>query len=198
LSGSNIETESILPSAWGHSSADLVYLQNVHRKYGSRPLRAYPQYGTFERYIWHPHVVGIKTVKVLNYINYNKAHAKATIVEKLGWRDYGGKHYESVFTRFFQGYYLPKKFGFDKRRAHLSSLINAGQITREEALEAMAEPTYDAELQAMDRKFIAKKLGIAEADLEAMIAQPPAPSDAIPSGMKMIQMGVRAKRFLRL
>ncbi len=105
-------------------------------------------------------------MKPLNYLPYVKADAKAEITEELGWRDYGGKHYESVFTRFFQGYYLPARFGFDKRLAHLSSLILAGQLDQDEAMHVLeTEPTYDPDLQASDRKFVAKKLGISEAEL---------------------------------
>lgn len=173
LSGSNYATEFILPSAWGYQSADLVHLRDIHKKFGQRPLRHYPQIGFISQYLWYPYVRGIKTVRPLNYIRYNKQDAKNTIAAQLGWRDYGGKHYESVFTRFFQGYYLPMKFGYDKRRAHLSSLINSGQETRAHALAELEKPTYDPELQATDKKFIAKKLGVSDAEFDAIIAQPP-------------------------
>ena len=99
--------------------------------------------------------------------------AKQTITEELGWRDYGGKHYESVFTRYFQGYYLPHKFGFDKRKAHYSSLIMSGQLTRDEALTKPQRPPYDESLREQDHACIAKKLGVSVLELEAIIALPP-------------------------
>ena len=105
-------------------------------------------------------------------MNYDKVRAKDEIVERLGWRDYGGKHYESQFTRFFQGQYLPNKFGYDKRKAHYSSLIVAGQMTRAQA-RGLEEPTYDPTIQARDRVFISKKLGITPATMEELMQAPP-------------------------
>ena len=142
---------------------------------------------------------GIKTVKLLNYLPYNKFEAKRTIIRELDWRDYGGKHYESVFTRFFQGYYLPVKFGYDKRRAHLSSLINAGQVTREEALTELGQPTYDPQLQADDKTFVAKKLGVSAAELDAIFQQPNKDYSDYASNAKLMEFGLKVKRaFVRL
>jgi N-acetyl sugar amidotransferase len=172
LSGSNLATESVLPKAWGHNSADLRYLKAIQRRHGSVRLRTYPTLGMLKREVWYRYVRGVRTVKPLDFVPYDKARAKEEITQ-LGWRDYGGKHYESVFTRFFQGYYLPVRFGYDKRLAHLSSLILSDQMTREEALSIVEnEPTYPLELQASDRKFVAKKLGIAESELQALIDAP--------------------------
>jgi N-acetyl sugar amidotransferase len=172
VSGTNYATEFILPPAWGYSSSDRRQLMDIQRKFGTTRLRQYPRIGFLAQYLWYPYVRGIKTIRLLNYLPYSKSAAKKTIAAELGWRDYGGKHYESVFTRFFQGYYLPKKFGYDKRRAHLASLINAGQLTREEALQELARPTYDAEIQADDKEFVAKKLGVTAEELDAIFAQP--------------------------
>lgn len=172
LSGTNYATEFILPPAWGYSSSDKRQLMDISRKFGKVRLRHYPRIGFFAQYLWYPYVRGIKTVRLLNYLPYNKNEAKKIITAELGWRDYGGKHYESVFTRFFQGYYLPVKFGYDKRRAHLASLINSGQMTREEALQELANPTYDAALQQQDKEFVAKKLGVRPQELDAIFAQP--------------------------
>jgi hypothetical protein len=104
---------------------------------------------------------------------YDKADAKRTIAEELGWRDYGGKHYESVFTRWFQGSYLPKKFGFDKRKAHLSSLIVSDQLTRAQALDDLEHPDYPADLEQQDHEFIAKKLGQSLEAFDEILARPP-------------------------
>lgn len=172
LSGTNYATEFILPPAWGYSSSDKRQLMDISRKFGKVRLRHYPRIGFFAQYLWYPYLRGIKTVRLLNYLPYNKNEAKKIITAELGWRDYGGKHYESVFTRFFQGYYLPVKFGYDKRRAHLASLINSGQMIREEALQELANPTYDAALQQQDKEFVAKKLGVRPQELDAIFAQP--------------------------
>jgi hypothetical protein len=93
--------------------------------------------------------------------------------KELGWKYYGGKHHESIYTRFYQGYILPRKFGIDKRVGHLSDLINAGQITKAQALEEMKEPPYAEELQQQDRRYVCKKLGFTEAEFDAIIRAEP-------------------------
>lgn len=199
LSGSNYATEFILPSAWGYQSSDLRHLKDIHRRFGRHKLREYPTIGFFAQYIWYPYVRGIKTVKPLNYLPYNKFEAKKVIMEELGWRDYGGKHYESVFTRFFQGYYLPVKFGYDKRRAHLSSLINAGQLTREKAMEELSKPTYDPKLQEEDKAFVAKKLGVSVAELDEIFRLPNKDYSEYASYAQLFEVGLKIKRkFVRL
>ena len=172
LSGSNLSTESIMPEAWAYTAYDLRHLKAIHRRFGSGRLKSFPRMNAlqFGSYVF---LKGIKQVNPINYTGYTKAEAVAILAEKLGWRPYAGKHYESVFTRFFQGAYLPEKFGFDKRLAHLSSLIVSGQMTREAALAALAEDHYPAELRLADRKFVMKKLGLSEADYQAILAAPP-------------------------
>lgn len=199
LSGSNYATEFILPASWGYESGDLRHLRDIHKKFGKTPLREYPTIGFFKQYLWYPYVRGIKTIKLLNYLPYNKEDAKALITNELGWRDYGGKHYESIFTRFFQGYYLPTKFGYDKRRAHLSSLINSGQMPRAKAEAELQKPTYDAELQEEDKVFVAKKLGISVTELEEIFRKPNKEYSDYASYENLFKMGIRIKRaFFRL
>jgi N-acetyl sugar amidotransferase len=173
LSGHNFATESILPKAWGYNATDARYLRGIQRRFGSVKLKKYPIMGIFKRYLWYGYIRPITTVHLLNYMPYVKVDAKREITEELGWRDYGGKHYESVFTRYFQGSYLPKKFGFDKRKAHLSSLIVSGQATRDGSLDELAHPDYTPELERQDHEFIAKKLGLGVADFDEIIARPP-------------------------
>ena len=173
LSGHNLATESILPQSWGYNSADATHVKGIQRRFGSARLRKYPVLGIFKRYVWYGYIRPVTTIQLLNYMPYVKADAKKQIAEELGWRDYGGKHYESVFTRYFQGHYLPKKFGFDKRKAHLSSLILSGHLTRDEALEELARPDYPEDLRRQDHQFIAKKLSLSGDEFEQIIAQPP-------------------------
>ena len=172
LSGSNFAAESILPVSWGYSSSDAKHVRAIQKQFGTVRLKTYPTLGRLRRF-WYESVKGIKTVSPLNYMPYFYDEAKQTITEELGWRDYGGKHYESVFTRYFQGYYLPHKFGFDKRKAHYSSLILSGQMTREEALQRLEQPTYDDSLRDQDHQFVAKKLGVSVEELEEIFARPP-------------------------
>ncbi|WP_168626441.1 MULTISPECIES: N-acetyl sugar amidotransferase [unclassified Cryobacterium] len=181
LSGSNYATESILPEAWGYNSDDARHLKAVHARFGTVNLKTYPVMGMFKRHVWYPLVRRIETVRPLNYMPYVYTDAKQDIIDNVGWRDYGGKHYESVFTRYFQGYYLPHKFGFDKRLAHYSSLILSGQLTREEALSQMESSNYPESLREQDHEFIAKKLGITTAELEGLIVRPPVDYTAYPN-----------------
>jgi N-acetyl sugar amidotransferase len=171
LSGTNYATEWLLPKAWHYRKFDLSNLRAIHAAYGTRPLRRLPALGLLQQ-AYYSQVRRIESVPLLDLFPYNKAEAKALLMNRLGWRDYGGKHYESVFTRFYQGYILPKKFGFDKRKAHLSSLILSGQMTRDEALRELQQPTYDEDLQQQDKAYVAKKLGFSLEEFEGMLTQP--------------------------
>lgn len=115
---------------------------------------------------------GIESINLLNYLDYNKQAVKEVIIKELDWRDYGGKHYESVFTRFYQGYILPVKFGIDKREAHLSDLIYSGQITKAEALSQLQKPIMEKEQLEQDYAFVLKKFNLTEAEFEAIIKAP--------------------------
>lgn len=181
LSGSNYATESVLPKAWGYNADDAQQLKAVQARFGTARLKTYPVMGMFKRHIWYPYVRRIKTVRPLNYMPYVYKDAKQDIVDTVGWRDYGGKHYESVFTRYFQGYYLPHKFGYDKRLAHFSSMILSGQITRDAALSLMETSNYPEELRKQDHEFIAKKLGLTVKELEVICARPPVDYTAYPN-----------------
>jgi N-acetyl sugar amidotransferase len=171
IGGGNVRTEGLLPMSWGYYSQDLRHLEAVHRRFGTRPLRSLPKLG-LARYLSHVFVRGIRLIPVLNYVDYDKREAMATIERELGWRYYGGKHYESIYTRFFQGYILPRKFGYDKRRAHLSALVCAGEITREAALAEMQRDPYADNNLREDRAFVVKKFGLTDAEFDALMALP--------------------------
>jgi N-acetyl sugar amidotransferase len=170
LSGVNARTESHLPAAWSSGHADWRYIHSIHRRFGTRPLRTFPHLNWREM---RTYPARFQLVDVLNYMDYVKKDALQVLERELGWKYYGGKHYESIYTRFYQGYILPRKFGFDKRRTHYSSLICAGEMTRGEALEALREEPYPAALQAEDREYVIKKLGLTPAEFEAIMALPP-------------------------
>ncbi|KZS00978.1 Uncharacterized protein APZ42_002508, partial [Daphnia magna] len=193
ISGHNLQTESILPEAWGYTSIDRKHLRSIHNLYGSRPLRTFPTYSLFDYTFYWPFVKRNKILKMLNFEDYNKQSAKQFLIERFGWRDYGGKHYESRFTKFFQSYYLPKKFGFDKRRAHLASLVVSGQLSREAALSELELPPYNEAEAAEDCSFVAKKLGINKSELESIIAASPKTYRDYPSNADLIDRLLRVK-----
>jgi N-acetyl sugar amidotransferase len=172
ISGGNFATESILPFSWGYTSKDLRHLKSIQSRFGTMKLKKYPMLSFVKGYLYYPYVKRIRMIRLLNYMSYVKKHAKDIIINELHWRDYGGKHYESVFTRFFQGYYLPTKFGYDKRRAHLSSLILSGQLSREEALEQLKNNEYTEEKIAEDTDFIIKKLRITKQEFMNIMNAP--------------------------
>lgn len=169
LSGGNSATEGIAVEAWEGSAMDAINLRSIHRKYGTVPLRTYETIGFFDYYFVFPFLRGMRTLRPLNFMPYDKVMAIETL-QTIGWRPYGRKHGESRFTKFFQNHYLPEKFGYDKRKPHLSSLIVSGQLTREQALQALEEPLYDPQELAADRAYFCKKLGISDAELAGYMA----------------------------
>ena len=172
ISGSNIVTEGILPKSWGYTYFDWRQVKGIHKKFGKIKLKSYSHL-TLLDWIYYTFVKKVQFIPILNYIPYNKKDAKELIARELGWKDYGPKHFESIYTRFFQAYILPTKFGFDKRRAHLSTLICSGQITREEALEEMKRNPYpDENMLKDDKDYVIKKLGLTEEELEKIMSQP--------------------------
>lgn len=170
LTGTNHATESILPPTWAYK--DPFNIRDIHRQFGTVPLRTFPIID-FHKLALMRKFNMVRFIDILDMVPYVKADAKKEIIEKLGWKDYGGKHYESIFTRFYQGYILPHKFGIDKRKAHLSSLISSGQLSREAALEEMKLPMYDPEQFRQDFPFVLKKLGLSEAAFQEYLATPP-------------------------
>jgi hypothetical protein len=114
----------------------------------------------------------IKYISLLNFVEYNKNEAIKNISEELGWEYYGGKHYESIYTRFYQGYILPTKYNVDKRKSHLSSLIRSGQMSREEALEELKQPPYPKDLAEEDKLYVAKKFGLTETEFDKLMDLP--------------------------
>jgi len=160
LSGGNLATEGIFPEAWHGSAMDAINLKAIHRKYGRRKLHSYKTISFFQYYIWYPFVKKMRTVRPLNYMPYDKAEALEELKKTVGYKPYARKHGESQFTKVFQNYYLPEKFGYDKRRPHLSSLIVSGQMTRDEAMLKLTEPLYDTDELEVDIAYFCKKLHI--------------------------------------
>ncbi len=201
LSGGNIATEGVFATAWhGGSAMDAINLKAVHRRYGERPLKTYNTISFFEYYVWYPFVKKMRTVRPLNFMPYDKAAAIRELQDTIGWRSYGRKHGESLFTKLFQNDYLPRKFGYDKRLPHLSSLIVSGQMTRDEALAELAKPLYDAQELEIDLNYFCKKLRITREQYEGFIGGPQVHYDAFAnwdSRQRVLkQLQLRAERML--
>lgn len=172
VSGGNFATEGILPKIWHYDAKDLTYLSHIHKTFGKVRLKHFQTFG-FLKEIYYKVFKGIKMVYLLNYVDYSKDNAMQVLKEELDWRYYGGKHYESKYTGFIQSYYLYNKFGIDYRRATLASQICTGDKTREEALEELKTLPYNDEKVALEKQYIAKKLGISLDEFEKIIQLPP-------------------------
>jgi len=171
LNGYNIVTEGILPRAWVFDKLDSTNLRSIHGTYGKVKLKTFPLYDFWKKRYYRM-ALSIESVRPLNYIDYNKDKIKQILIDKLDWKDYGGKHYESVWTRFYQGHILPNKFKVDKRKAHLSTLICSGQMTKEEAIEELKTPIYDAKQLEIDKEFVLKKLGLSKVEFKRIMDLP--------------------------
>lgn len=189
ISGMNFATESISVPSWSYGHSDWRYINDVHRRFGRVKLRTYPHFG-FPTLAWTTFVRRVRIVSILNYLEYEKTAAMGELVGHIGWVPYEGKHYESIFTRWVQGYYLPRKFGIDKRRGHYSDLINSGQTTRADALQAVAEADYSERLRAEDEILLRKKLSLTEDQLKAIV-------DAAPSSYREYRNSYGFVQFLR-
>lgn len=197
ISGSNYATESILAASWGYDPMDIRHVESIYKEFDGRKLKTFPLVNYFKYHIYYPRIKKMTVLAPLNYIPYNKQIAIDYLEKNYGWRYYGGKHYESRWTRFFQAYYLPTKFGYDKRKAHLASLVVAGEITREEALGELEKPLYTANELAEDKAFVAKKLGIAVAELDDLVAQPPRHYTEFPNNQARFYRMYGIERALR-
>ena len=199
LTGANYSTECVRePLEWHYHASDLRQLRDIHARFGTVPLRTFPQASIFKYKVWYRYFRGVRVEKPLNYFPFHKEDAIQELVEKYGWQKYAHKHYESRFTRFYEGYWLPTKFGYDKRRAHFSSLILTGQMTREEALRRIAQPAYDPETVAQDFEYIATKLDISVDELRQIMAGPNKSWRDYANSMGLIELGTKAMRMLGL
>ena len=199
LTGANYSTECVRePLEWHYHASDLRQLKDIHARFGTRPLKSFPLSDIFTYKLYYRFVKGVKVVKPLNHVPFYKEEAMQTLIDRFGWQRYAHKHYESRFTRFYEGYWLPTKFGFDKRRAHFSSLILTNQMTREEALERIAQPAYSPEDISRDMEFVATKLGLSVAELEALRDGPNKSYKDYKNAMTFIDFGTKVMRAVGL
>lgn len=171
FSGVNYSTEPYIPQGWSQGHFNWQYIKNIQRKFGKRKLRSYPHLSYLDK-VNYLFINRVEVIPLLNYIEYDKQVALKFLTERIGWRQYGGKHYESIYTRFFQGYILPTKFGIDKRKAHLSALILSGQLTREEALVEIQKPPYSGFMLEDDMEYVLKKFELSEGEFRQIMSAP--------------------------
>lgn len=200
ISGGNFSSESILPKEWGYNAMDGKNLLDIHRKYGQVPLKEIKPLSFYEIYIKIPYIKKLKKIRPLNYINYNKNEAIKELHDEIGFEYYGGKHCESIFTRLYQNYILPNKFGINKSKAHYSSLIVAGQLERKEALNLLKENEYtkNQKLLEQDIAYFIEKINITRQQFDEIINNKKTTSHlAFKNNSKLINFSVKFKKFLK-
>jgi N-acetyl sugar amidotransferase len=197
LTGGNYSTECVKnPMEWIYFGTDVRQIRDIHGKFGRRPLRTFPLSNILRHKIYLRYIRGITVVKPLDYIPYDKAAAMQLLHEKFGWQKYPQKHFESRFTKFYEGYWLPVKFGFDTRKVQFSSLILTGQMNRGEALERLAKPAYDAATIGQDFEYVANKLGIPVAELQGYMDAPNKSYRDYRSQLNTFRAGARVLKWL--
>jgi N-acetyl sugar amidotransferase len=199
LTGANYSTECVRePLEWHYHASDLRQIKDIHRQFGTVPLRTFPTADIFRYRLYYRFIKGVRVVRPLNHFPFVKEDAMKELSERLGWQRYSHKHFESRFTRFYEGYWLPTKFGYDKRRAHFSSLIVTGQMTRAEALRQIARPAYDEATIAHDFEYVATKLDVSVAELQRLMNGPNKSYRDYKNNMTFIRAGTRLLRTLGL
>lgn len=173
LTGANFSTECVKnPIEWHYHASDLRQLKDIHSRFGTVPLRSFPLANVLRYKVFYRFLKGVRVIRPLNYVPYIKDDAMKLLMEKYEWQPYPQKHFESRFTKFYEGFWLPTKFGYDKRKVQFSSLILTGQMSREEALRKLAEPPYDESTIDDDFEYIATKLGISVEELRGYLNAP--------------------------
>ena len=173
LTGGNYSTECVRnPKEWMYYQSDSIQLKDIHKKFGQKPIITFPMTSALWHKVYLQYFRGIKVVRPLDYVPYRKDEAIKLLMKKFGWQKYPQKHFESRFTKFYESYWLPKRFGFDTRKVQYSSLILTGQMTRDEALKELKEPAYDPETIHQDFEYVANKLGISTEELQRYMDSP--------------------------
>jgi N-acetyl sugar amidotransferase len=199
LTGGNYSTECVRnPLEWMYYQSDSIQLRDIYKQHGTGKLKDYPLSNILWHKVYLPYIKGIKLIRPLDFVPYNKDAAMQLLVDKFGYQKYPQKHFESRFTRFYEAYWLPKKFGYDTRKVQYSSLILTGQMTREEALENLSKPAYDIQTIAQDFEYIATKLGISVEELQSYMDAPNKTYKDYKSQESIYNMGAKVMRALGL
>lgn len=199
LTGANYSTECIRnPIEWMYYQSDSIQLRDIHKKFGTKPLINFPTTSIFRHKIWLPYFKGIKVLRPLNYIDYNKTEATQLLIKKFNWQPYPQKHFESRFTRFYEGFWLPKKFGYDTRKVQFSSLIITGQMSRDYALKQLKKPALDETTIRQESNYVANKLDITIDELQSFMDIPNKSYKNYRSQEKIYMLGARIMKALGL
>lgn len=199
LTGANISTECVRnPVEWMYYQSDSTQLRDIHRRFGTRPLIRFPLTSILWHKIYLPYIKGIKVVRPLDYLPYIKQVAMDLLSDRFGWQPYPQKHFESRFTRFYESYWLPRRFGYDVRKVQYSSLILTGQMARDEALERLKQPPYDEATIGHDIEFVANKLGITVDELNSYMELPKKTYRDYRNQRGIYDLGARAMKALGL
>ncbi|GHX69659.1 MULTISPECIES: N-acetyl sugar amidotransferase [Vibrio] len=197
LTGGNYSTECIRnPLEWMYYQSDSRQLKDIHNQFGSKPLKRFP----VTNILWHkfylPYFKGIKVTRPLDFMKYDKEQATKLLEDKFGYQRYPQKHFESRFTRFYEGYWLPQKFGYDTRKVQFSSLILTGQMTREEALKELEKPAMTEEQIKQEFEFVSNKLGITTEELQSYFDAPNKTYQDYKSQQGVYDIGAKVLRYL--
>lgn len=199
LTGGNYSTECVRnPLEWMYYQSDSIQLKDIYKKYGTGKLKDYPVTNILWHKVFLPYFKKIKLIRPLDFFPYNKDEAMKTLVDEFGYQEYPQKHFESRFTRFYESYWLPKKFGFDTRKVQYSSLILTNQMTREDALEKLKHPAYDPKTIKQDFEYIATKLAISVEELQSYMDAPNKTYKDYKSQENIYNIGAKVMRFLGL
>lgn len=193
IAGGNLVGECISPGSWGYDCRDLKHIESVNQRFDNIKLGNYPRLSQVYSYFYQPYIRGVMSYRLLDDIHYDPIEAKQYLMNEYGWRSYGGKHHESVFTKLFQAYYLPEKFNFDKRKSHLSSLIASGLLTREEAVCELEKPLYKEVELKHDLSFLCKKLGFSESQWQDIMQTSVKQHSDYGNGMRFKDFMLRVK-----
>ena len=200
LTGGNFSTECCRePEEWGgFPGIDTMLVKDIHSKFGKRPLKTFPLVDILSYKLYYRYVLGMQVFKPLNLLPYIKTDVEKLLVEKFGWEPFQHKHHESRFTRFYEDFWLPKKFGFDRRKVHFSSLILTGQMTREEALARISKPELSEEDLKKEFEYVANKLDLTVEELQKIYEGKNKTFHDYKNKIKLIGLGAKVMRKLGL
>ena len=199
ITGGNFSTECTRnPKDWMYYQSDSKQLIDIHKKFGQKPLKNFPLTSALWHRLYLPFVRGIKLHRILDYMEYNKEEATKFLVNNYGYQEYPQKHFESRFTRFYESYWLPERFGFDTRRVQFSSLILTNQMSRDEAIEILKQPSYDKENIKHEFEYISSKLDMSIDELKDCINMPLKTYKDFKSQDYIYKIGATVSRILSL
>jgi N-acetyl sugar amidotransferase len=197
LNGGNYSTECVqYPMEWFYYGTDMLHIKDIRDKFGTNSMETYPFSSVFRHKIYLKYIKGVHVIKPLNYVPFIKEDALGLLEKEYGWKRYAQKHFESRFTKFYEGYWLAERFGYDTRRVQFSSLILTNQMTRDEAIKKLNEPAYDPAEIEDEFNYIATKLGIPSQELQKYFNLPRKFYWDYKNQQKIFRLGARVLHLL--